>query len=757
MTILLSIIGFAAFIYVVVRLGHIEEDIEELKRHSEKTSGQVVTQDVSNEESRPSETFVPTSTASLPASAPFSPAIAAQVLPTTPVPMPISPESSLSSDIIKKPDESNQSEFNLGSKVFTAVGVVALLLGVGFFLRYAFENNIITPFARVMLGVVSGIALSVGGDFLRKKFVTYGSTLFGAGLGIIYISIYSAYAFYGLIGLPMAFLFLLIVTSIGVSLALVYDSLPLVSFSFVGAFIIPFVLPITVTIHILFVYLLVLSLAVLLISYFKNWSGLTVGSLFGVFFVVLRFLADTSSLDLKIQTMSYITLIFVIFFFANLISFLSKSPDEIQTGKNNPSESVLISAVPFLYFILGTIVLQVQSDIATFLFFISIFYLAGSFLVRTFFAENVSSVSFSNLMLLIGSLALVGSTALHFNGSSTTVLWALESIVLIAVGYVLRASFTRIFGLILPIFVFLRMIGTDMDLGSGSVAIFNSRAMIFSAVFLAYISIWYLYRLLINKDVKDISENEITSGKFIGSVGIFLVPFVWICLEINNFIAYPYIYLPIAWMVFLSLMVSVGFLAKDMLIRVLSYILLMISFVGILVNTWTLPAALYLPLFNIRVFTATVCVVVSAYIVAMFKTNSANIIEEEKPVKNFILVIANVMTLWVFSVEISDYFNSGTVLDSSENTKRVLLSAYWLFYAIAGLFVGIVKRSIFARYLSIVLFSIVILKIFLYDTANFSDVYRFVSFIILGVILLIAGYSYYRFKDRITSFVKVGD
>ena len=317
MTILLSIIGFAAFIYVVVRLGHIEEDIEELKRHSEKTSGQVVTQDVSNEESRPSETFVPTSTASLPASAPFSPAIAAQVLPTTPVPMPISPESSLSSDIIKKPDESNQSEFNLGSKVFTAVGVVALLLGVGFFLRYAFENNIITPFARVMLGVVSGIALSVGGDFLRKKFVTYGSTLFGAGLGIIYISIYSAYAFYGLIGLPMAFLFLLIVTSIGVSLALVYDSLPLVSFSFVGAFIIPFVLPITVTIHILFVYLLVLSLAVLLISYFKNWSGLTVGSLFGVFFVVLRFLADTSSLDLKIQTMSYITLIFVIFFFAS--------------------------------------------------------------------------------------------------------------------------------------------------------------------------------------------------------------------------------------------------------------------------------------------------------------------------------------------------------------------------------------------------------------------------------------------------------
>src|SRR3989344_5361018 len=50
----------------------------------------------------------------------------------------------------KKQGETN-TEFALGSKVMTGIGVLALLLGVGFFLRYAFENNIISESGRVLL------------------------------------------------------------------------------------------------------------------------------------------------------------------------------------------------------------------------------------------------------------------------------------------------------------------------------------------------------------------------------------------------------------------------------------------------------------------------------------------------------------------------------------------------------------------------------------------------------------------------------
>src|SRR3989338_9559184 len=54
-------------------------------------------------------------------------------------------------------------EFKLGSKAFTVIGAIAVLFGVGFFLRYAFENNLITETTRVILGIVGGfVMLAVG-------------------------------------------------------------------------------------------------------------------------------------------------------------------------------------------------------------------------------------------------------------------------------------------------------------------------------------------------------------------------------------------------------------------------------------------------------------------------------------------------------------------------------------------------------------------------------------------------------------------
>jgi len=52
----------------------------------------------------------------------------------------------------KRPDENL--EFKIGGKVFTGVGVVAVICAIGFFLRYAFEVNLINEFGRVALGVL---------------------------------------------------------------------------------------------------------------------------------------------------------------------------------------------------------------------------------------------------------------------------------------------------------------------------------------------------------------------------------------------------------------------------------------------------------------------------------------------------------------------------------------------------------------------------------------------------------------------------
>jgi len=67
---------------------------------------------------------------------------------------------------------------------------------------------------------------------------------------------------------------------------------------------------------------------------------------------------------------------------------------------------------------------------------------------------------------------------------------------------------------------------------------------------------------------------------------------------------------------------------------------------------------------------------------------------------------------------------------------------------------GIAKKAIYERFSAICLFIIVIAKVFLVDTANLGDLYRFFSFIIMGCVLLFTGYLYYRFQDRIREFIR---
>ena len=94
------------------------------------------------------------------------------------------------------------------------------------------------------------------------------------------------------------------------------------------------------------------------------------------------------------------------------------------------------------------------------------------------------------------------------------------------------------------------------------------------------------------------------------------------------------------------------------------------------------------------------------------------------------------------------------VADHYDNVKRAVLSITWTLYALALLMYGIMRRSAPARTAAMAVFGFVILKVFLYDTALLDNFYRFISFITLGVLLLLTGYLYHRYRERIHSFIK---
>src|SRR5262249_26784879 len=81
----------------------------------------------------------------------------------------------------------------LGRTWLNRVGAIILVFGVGFFLKYAFDNRWIGPAGRVMLGVLAGLALLLVGERLqRAAYRIPAQGVAAAGIATLYLSVYAA-------------------------------------------------------------------------------------------------------------------------------------------------------------------------------------------------------------------------------------------------------------------------------------------------------------------------------------------------------------------------------------------------------------------------------------------------------------------------------------------------------------------------------------------------------------------------------------
>jgi hypothetical protein len=85
----------------------------------------------------------------------------------------------------------------LGQRGLLAVGVVFVILAVGFLLKLSFERGWISPLVRCVGGVVIGAGLGGLGWRLHGKGVrVYGASLIGTGAAIIYLAVWAATRLY---------------------------------------------------------------------------------------------------------------------------------------------------------------------------------------------------------------------------------------------------------------------------------------------------------------------------------------------------------------------------------------------------------------------------------------------------------------------------------------------------------------------------------------------------------------------------------
>jgi uncharacterized membrane protein len=107
-------------------------------------------------------------------------------------------------------------------------------------------------------------------------------------------------------------------------------------------------------------------------------------------------------------------------------------------------------------------------------------------------------------------------------------------------------------------------------------------------------------------------------------------------------------------------------------------------------------------------------------------------------------VAINVYALIALSTEFWDYFGKASVGVDSVLAQHLALSILWTAYASGLLFLGVQNKTALLRWQSLVLFGLVVGKVFLYDLSFLERAYRILSFFVLGAVLLGVSFLYQR-------------
>ncbi|SPE45791.1 Membrane protein [Candidatus Sulfotelmatobacter sp. SbA7] len=217
-------------------------------------------------------------------------------------------------------------ESRIGSHWLNRIGISAVLIGVSYFLKFAFDNNWIGPTGRVSIGLLAGIAVIVWSEsFRRRDYKIFSYSLKAVGVGVLYLSLWAAFQVYGLIPSAVAFLAMAIMTAATAALAIKQDAEILAAVALTGGFATPLLLSTGQNREIqLFSYVALLSAASVVLVAFKPWRRLLVLSYAGTLVLYIAWYAEYYRRNEFAATLAFATIFFAIFAAAPLVS---KTPE----------------------------------------------------------------------------------------------------------------------------------------------------------------------------------------------------------------------------------------------------------------------------------------------------------------------------------------------------------------------------------------------------------------------------------------------
>ena len=379
--------------------------------------------------------------------------------------------------------------FFFGGNALVRFGVIVLFFGVAFLLKYASEHIEIPIEARFIAVALGAIVMLAIGWRLRLARPGYALIIQGGGIGVLYLTVFTAFRLFQLLPAGLVFTLLAAMAVFSAMLAVLQDSRSLAAMGVSGGFLAPILASTGAGSHVaLFSFYALLNLGIVIIAWFKAWRSLNllgfaftfiIGLVWGYRYYRSEFFAGTEPF----------LILFFLFYVAIAVLFALRQEASVK----DPVDGTLVFGVPLVGFGLQSALVHDIEYAAAF----SALALSGFYLLL---AKYLFSRVNANIRLLVESFLALGvvfgtlAIPLALDGRWTAAAWALEGAAIVWIGVRQEKIIARGFGYVLLFAAGVAFL-FDASNSRGAVPVLNSFYLgcVMIAV-AALFSAWFLKR-----------------------------------------------------------------------------------------------------------------------------------------------------------------------------------------------------------------------------------------------------------------------
>jgi len=681
------------------------------------------------------------------------------------------------------------SEKFIGENLISKIGILITILGVGIGVKYAIENELISPLTRIMFGYILGGALLFVAIKLKQKYTSYSAVLLSGAMAIMYLVTFAAYNFYGLFSQIVAFVMMFFFTVFTVKAALNYNKQVIALIGLVGAYAVPILLSDgSGRVVILFSYMAIINIGILVIAFQKMWKILYYSAFAITWLIFISWYVSFNNSDTNYAiTATFLPIFFITFYIIYLAYKVLKIEklDAIDVGM------LLLNS--FIFYGIGYNLLVLTSNDS----YLGLFALLNALIHFGFsFMIYKKQLANSNIFYLLISLVIVFVTIafpVQLDGFWVTMFWVAEAVLLFWLGRSKKISTFEIISYVLMVLSLGSLLQDWNVLRIEQLYSNFYRTTLFNIYFLNAILFLFGYALIFyfSQKIQSSLENK-TSFLHLFKfclVGIFIavlyytffieIDLYWQKALIASSVEVPYVgaddefaytetqknfsllYFKNIWIANYTLLFT-SVLAFLNVYKFRSPIFGKINLGLMLLSLLYFLTAGLMALSNLRYkflikdsdhfFEPTTYFIFIRYIsfaflalllFAFYKYYKASFMQ----IKNrmpFDLLFYSVI-LWVASSELINLMD----LANSTQTYKLGLSILWGVYALVLISIGIIKKLKYLRIWAISLFGFTLVKLFFYDLAYLSTISKIIVLISLGILLLIISFLYNKYKNII--------